>query len=160
MTPKVGDLAPDFTLISNSLENVTLSEYRGKTNVILLFFPLVNTPVCEKELCSMRDGISQYSDLNAEILAISVDSPFAQKLWADKNGFNFKLLSDFNKEVAKSYVALYDIFAPGKFDYRGVAKRSAFVIDKEGVIRYAEILEDAGMEPSYDGIKEALKNLG
>lgn len=157
MSLKVGDKAPQFTLKNHLLEDVSLSDYAGKKNVVLLFFPLVNTAVCEKELCSTRDGLSQYQDLDAQILALSVDSPFAQKLWVDKHKFNFPLLSDFNKEVAQTYGAFYDVFVPGKFDYKGVAKRSAFVIDKEGVIKYAEVLESAGDEPNYDAIKEALK---
>ena len=157
MSLKVGDKAPQFTLKNHLLEDVSLSDYAGKKNVVLLFFPLVNTAVCEKELCSTRDGLSQYQDLDAQILALSVDSPFAQKLWVDKHKFNFPLLSDFNKEVAQAYGAFYDVFVPGKFDYKGVAKRSAFVIDKEGVIKYAEVLESAGDEPNYDAIKEALK---
>ena len=126
---------------------------------MLLFFPLVNTATCEKELCSTRDGISHYDTLDAQVFAISVDSPFTQKLWTDKHKFNFPLLSDFNKEVCAAYGAKYDVFLPGKFDYQGVAKRSAFVIDKEGVIRYVEVLENAGDEPDYDKIQAVLKEL-
>ena len=158
MPLKVGDKAPDFTLKNQNLEEVSLSDFKGK-NVVLLFFPLVNTSVCEKELCSTRDGLSQYKDLDAEVIALSVDSPFAQKLWDEKHKFNFPLLSDFNKEVSKKYDAFYDVFAPGKFDYAGVAKRSAFVIDKEGTLRYVEVLENPGDEPDYDAIKDTLKNL-
>ena len=159
MAIKIGDKAPDFTLKSNMLEDVSLSGFAGKQNVIVLFFPLVNTGTCEKELCTMRDGMAIYENLDAQVLAISVDSPFAQKLWAEKQKFNFPLLSDFNKSVCRTYGAFYDVFVPGKLDYNGVAKRSAFVVDKEGIIQYAEILEDAGMEPNYEAIQEALKNL-
>jgi len=159
MALKIGDKAPQFTLKSNSLEDVSLQDFKGKNNVVLLFFPLVNTSVCEKELCSTRDGLSHYSDLNAQVIAISVDSPFAQKLWTEKHKFNFPLLSDFNKEVSKAYGAFYDNFLPGKFDFLGVAKRSAFVIDKAGVIKYAEVLENAGDEPDYDAIRKALESL-
>ncbi|OGU54728.1 MAG: peroxiredoxin [Ignavibacteria bacterium RBG_13_36_8] len=159
MSLKIGDVAPEFTLKNHNLEDVSLSTFKGKTNVVILFFPLVNSPACEKELCSIRDGLSQYSDLDAQILAISVDSPFAQKLWMSKNQFNFPLLSDFNKEVCQKYGAYYDVFVPGKFDYKGVAKRSAFVVDKGGIIRYVEVLEKAGDEPNYDAIKQALKNI-
>lgn len=159
MSLQIGDAAPEFTLKNHNLEDVSLSDFKGKTNVVLLFFPLVNTAVCEKELCTMRDGLSQYGDLDAQVLAVSVDSPFAQKLWVSKHQFNFPLLSDFNKEVCQKYEAYYDVFGAGKFDYKGVAKRSAFVIDKEGVIRYAEVLENAGDEPNYDAIKEALNSL-
>ncbi len=159
MAAQVGTPAPDFKLKSHNLEEISLSDYKGKKNVVILFFPLVNTSVCEKELCSTRDGLSQYSDLDAQVLAVSVDSPFAQKLWADKHKFNFPLLSDFNKEVSKTYGAFYDIFLPGQFDYSGVSKRSAFVVDKAGIIRYAEILESAGNEPDYEAIKNVLKTL-
>jgi len=125
----------------------------------LLFFPLVNTSVCEKELCSFRDSLKQYEELDAQIFAISVDSPFSLKLWNEKQKFNFPLLSDFNKEISKLYGAFYEVFAPGKFDFKGVAKRSAFIIDKQGIIRYIEILENAGEEPNYEKIQEELKKL-
>lgn len=159
MRLNVGDLAPDFTLKSDSFENVTLSSFHGKKNVVLVFFPLINTSPCEKELCAIRDDIESYKQLDAQVLAISVDSSFAHKLWSDQLIFNFPLLSDFNKEVSARYGAQYDIFLPGKFDYHGVAKRSAFVVDKDGIIRYAEVLEDGAYEPNYDAIKEALKKL-
>ncbi|HEX3073897.1 MAG TPA: redoxin domain-containing protein [Ignavibacteriales bacterium] len=155
---KVGDKAPEFKLKSHMLEDVSLSDYKGK-NIVVLFFPLVNTSVCEKELCSTRDSLKQYDSLNAQVLAISVDSPFAHKLWNEKMKFNFPLLSDFNKEVCKKYGAFYDVFAPGKFDFAGVAKRSAFVVDKNGVIKYAEVLESAGDEPNYNAIQDVLKSL-
>lgn len=159
MAVKVGDKAPDFALKNFNLEEVKLSDFTGKKNVVLLFFPLVNTSVCEKELCTTRDGMGQYEDLDAEVLAISVDSPFAHKLWTDKHKFNFNILSDFNKEVAPKYGAFYDVFAPGKFDYKGVAKRSAFVIDKQGVVQYAEVLDNPGDEPDYNAIVETLKKM-
>lgn len=153
---KVGDLAPDFTLKSHTLEDVTLSSFKGK-NVVLLFFPFVNTGVCEKELCSTRDNMSKYEDLNAQVLAISVDSPFAQKLWAEKHNFSFPLLSDFNKEVCRKYGCLFEVFAPGKFDFQGVARRSAFVVDEQGSLKYCEVLEDPGKEPNYEAIQASLK---
>ena len=159
MSLKVGDTAPDFKLKNHLLEEVSLSDYKGKKNVVVLFFPLVNTSVCEKELCSTRDGMKDYENLDAQVLAISVDSPFAQKLWVDKHGFNFPLLSDFNKDVAKAYDSLFDVFVPGKFDYKGVAKRSAFVVDKNGKVQYAEVLASPGEEPNYSAIQETLKKL-
>lgn len=159
MSLKVGDIAPEFTLKSHLLEDVSLSDYKGKKNVLILFFPFVNTAVCEKELCSTRDGLSQYETLDAQVLAVSVDSPFAQKLWADKFKFDFPLLSDFNKTMVKAYDAMHDVFVPGKFDYYGVAKRSAFVVDKNGVVQYVEVLENPGLEPNYDNIQEVLKSL-
>lgn len=156
MSVTLGSIAPDFTLKNTNAENVSLNSYKGK-KVVLLFFPFANSGVCTKEMCSMRDSMSQYSELNAEVIGVSVDSPFTLKLWKEHNQINFQLLSDFNKEVAPAYGALYDVFAPGKFDYRGVAKRSAFVIDETGVVKYAEVLENAGDEPNYQAIKEALK---
>ena len=159
MSINVGDKAPDFTLFTPDVENITLSDFQGKKNVVLLFFPLVNSSVCEKELCSTRDSMKLYEDLDAQVLAVSVDSHFAQKLWNEKHKFNFPLLSDFNKEVSQKYGAFHDVFAPGKLDYKGVAKRSAFVIDKQGTVKYAEILDNPGEEPNYDAIKETLQNL-
>jgi len=155
MQLNVGDKAPDFSLLSNSVEKISLSDFSGK-NVVLLFFPLANTGVCTKEMCTFRDELKSYEDLDAQVLGVSVDSPFTLQLWAEKNNYNFPLLSDFNKQVSANYGALYDIFAPGKLDFNGVAKRSAFVIGKDGNIKYAEVLEDAGNEPSYEAIKNAL----
>lgn len=159
MSLKVGDAAPDFTLKNHLLEDVKLSSFNGNKNVVILFFPLVGTAVCEKELCSTRDGMKDYEQLDAQVLAISVDSPFAQKLWADKHKFNFMLLSDFNKEVSKAYDSFFDVFVPGKFDYNGVAKRSAFVVDKKGIIQYAEVLDNPGLEPDYSAIQACLAKL-
>lgn len=156
--PKVGDKAPNFKLFDSDTNQVELSSFKGK-NVVLLFFPFANTGVCTKELCSFRDSLTQYNNLNAQVLAVSVDSPFALSLWKDQQKFNFPLLSDFNKEVIKAYDAAFDVFVPGKFDFLGVAKRSAFVIDKEGIIRYAEVLPTPGEEPSYDAITKTLEGL-
>ena len=156
MSIKVGDKAPEFTLKNQDAEDVSLSSFKGK-NVVLLFFPFANTGVCTKEMCTMRDNYSRYTELNAQILGVSVDSPFSLKMWEEKNNLNFPLLSDFNKDVCKAYGAIHDVFAPGKFDYKGVAKRSAFVIDKDGFIKYAEVLDNPGEEPNYEKIKEALQ---
>jgi peroxiredoxin len=159
MALKVGDAAPNFSLKNTAGETVSLADFKGKKNVVVLFFPAVGTSVCEKELCSTRDGMKDYENLEAQVLAISVDGPFAQKLWADKHQFNFPVLSDFNKEVSQTYGAFYDVWLPGKFDLKGVSKRSAFVIDKNGIIQYAEVLENAGEEPNYSAVQETLKNL-
>lgn len=155
MSLKVGDAAPDFTLFNQDAEQVTLSSFKGK-NVVVLFFPLANTGVCTKEMCTFRDELKVYEGLNAQVLGISVDSPFSLKMFADKNKYNFPLLSDFNKEVSAKYGALYDVFVPGKFDFKGVSKRSAFVVDANGMIKYAEVLENAGEEPNYEAVKKAL----
>ncbi len=159
MSVKIGEAAPNFTLKNQNMEPVSLADFRGKKNIVLLFFPLVNSSPCEKELCTMRDGMKDYENLDAQVLAVSVDSSFAHKLWNEKQKFNFPLLSDFNKEVCQTYGAYYDIFGAGKFDYKGVAKRAAFVIDKNGILHYAEILEVAGEEPNYNAIQETLKKL-
>lgn len=156
MSVTIRSIAPDFTLKNTNTEAVSLNSFRGK-NVVLLFFPFANSGVCTKEMCSIRDNMNRYSDLNAQVLGISVDSPFSLKLWKEHNEINFPLLSDFNKEVAPAYGAFYDVFAPGKLDFKGVAKRSAFVIDQNGVVKYAEVLENAGDEPNYTAIQEALK---
>lgn len=159
MPLKVGDAAPNFTLKNTNLEPVSLSDFKGNKNVVLLFFPAVGTSVCEKELCSTRDSMKDYENLDAQVLAISVDSPFSQKLWVDKHKFTFPLLSDFNKEVSPAYGAFYDLWLPGKLDLKGVSKRSAFVVDKKGIVQYAEVLEVAGDEPNYNSIQETLKKL-
>jgi len=159
MSVKVGDTYKNFTLKNNRLEDVTLSDFVGKKNIVLLFFPFVNTGVCEKELCQTRDSLQDYQKLDATVFGISVDSPFAQKLWNEKLNFGFDLLSDFNKEVCQAYGVLDENWLAGKFGYKGVAKRSAFVIDKNGIIQYVEVLDDPGKEPDYQKIKETLANL-
>jgi len=160
MAVKVGDIAPGFTLMSKNMTGepmpVSLTDYKGK-NVVILFYPLSFTGTCTEEMCTISGGFNEYSNLNAEVLGISVDSIFTQEAWAKANGIAIPLLSDFNKEVAGKYGALYSEFVLGM---HGVAKRSAFVIDKEGIIRYSEILEDAGKLPNFDKIKECLKSLG
>lgn len=155
MSVKVGDKAPVFTLNSADLKPVSLSDYAGK-NVVLLFFPMAFTSVCTAELCTMRDDIATYNGLDAEILAVSVDSPFTLGRFKQDQSLNFPLLSDFNKEVSRNYGSLYEEFVLG---LRGVSKRSAFVIDKEGTVRYAEVLESAGDVPNFQAIRETLENL-
>lgn len=155
MSVKVGDQAPDFSLTSDTKETVSLSDYKGK-NVVLLFFPLAFTGVCTEELCNMRDSIADYNKMDAEVVAISVDSPFTLEEFKKQQNFNFPLLSDFNKEVSEAYGALYEDFVMGM---KGVSKRSAFVIDKEGVVRYAEVLENAGDLPKFEDVKATLARL-
>jgi glutaredoxin-dependent peroxiredoxin len=155
MSLKIGDAAPQFTLKSSDKADVSLSDYSGK-NVVILFFPLAFTGVCTTELCSIRDNKSDYENLNAEVLAISVDSLFTLAKFKEIEGYNFPLLSDWNKETAAAYGALYDEFVLGM---KGVAKRSAFVVDKDGKIRYAEILENAGELPNFAAINETLQAL-
>lgn len=152
MAIHVGDKAPDFTLVSDEKKEVTLADHRGQ-NVVLLFFPMAFTGVCTTELCAMRDNFSIYENLNARILAVSVDSPFVLEEFKKQQQLNFPLLSDFNKEVSRNYGTLYEEFVLG---LRGVSKRSAFVIDAEGTVRYAEVLESAGDLPNFTAIQEAL----
>lgn len=158
MSINVGDKAPTFTLFNQDAQKVSLDDYKGK-NVVLLFFPFANTGVCTKEMCTIRDGLKGYEGLDAQVLGVSVDSLFALKMWQEKNNANFPLLSDFNKEVAKTYGVLYDGFGGGKFGYLGVAKRSVFVIDKDGTVQYTESHDNAGEEPSYENIKGALEKI-
>jgi peroxiredoxin len=155
MAVNVGEKAPTFKLRASDTTEVSLDDYRGK-NVVLLFFPLAFTGVCTKELCSMRDDIGTYEGLDAQILAVSVDSPFTLAEFKKQQQYNFPLLSDFNKEVSKAYGALYEDFV---LDMKGVAKRSAFVIDKEGSVRYSEVLESAGDLPNFSAVKETLSSL-
>jgi len=154
MSLSIGDVAPDFMLMSSEKEQVKLSNYEGK-NVVLLFFPLAFTGVCTTELCNMRDDIASYNNLDAEIIGVSVDSFFTLGKFKEEQKLNFTLISDFNKEVSRSYGAYYEEF----FGMRGVSKRSAFVIDKAGKIQYAEVLEDAGELPNFDKVKETLASL-
>lgn len=148
----VGDKAPEFSLRATDKSEVSLKDYKGQ-NVVLLFFPLAFTGVCTKELCDMRDNLSVYESLNAQVIAISVDSLFSLEQFKTSQSYNFPLLSDFNKEVSRAYGSLYEDFVLGM---KGVSKRSAFVISPDGIIKYAEILEDAGQIPNFDKVKEAL----
>lgn len=152
---QVGQNAPDFTLFNAEKESISLSQFKGR-NVVLLFFPQAFTGVCTKELCDMRDNLQVYNNLNAEVIAISVDSVFTLAKWKEMEGYNFQMVSDFNKDVSKAYDTLYETFAFGMI---GVSKRSAFVIDKEGVLRYVEVLENAGEVPSFENILSTLSAL-
>ena len=136
MKIEVGAQAPDFTLFDSAKNKVVLSEQKDK-NVLLLFFPLAFTGVCTAELCNIRDNIAVYNNSDATVLGISVDSLFTLAQFKEEQNLNFPLLSDFNKEVSAAYGALYETFV---LDMKGVSKRSAFVIDKAGVVRYAEVL--------------------
>lgn len=152
---EIGHKAPSIDLYDTEKKKVSLSDYYGK-NVIILFFPLAFTSVCTKELCSMRDTLSFYNNLNAEVIGISVDSLYTLSRFKAEQNLNFTLLSDFNKEASQAFDVLYDQFS---YDMRGVSKRAAFVIDREGVIRYAEVCETAADLPDFNAIQAALKNL-
>ncbi|MEM6321710.1 MAG: redoxin domain-containing protein [Bacteroidota bacterium] len=155
MALSVGDKAPDFKLYNSNKEEVALADFKEK-NVVLLFFPLAFTGVCTTELCTMRDNIADYEGLDAQILAVSVDSLFTLEKFKAEQNLNFPLLSDFNKEVSAKYDTLYADFVLGM---KGVSKRSAFVIDKEGTVQYAEVLESAGDLPNFEAVKAALAKL-
>ncbi|MCW3121703.1 MAG: peroxiredoxin [Flavipsychrobacter sp.] len=153
MSIEVGQQAPDFTLRDTEKNKVTLSEQKGK-NVLLLFFPLAFTSTCTKELCMMRDNIAIYNGLDAQIYGISVDSLFALGKFKAEQQLNFPLLSDFNKTASTDYDTIYDHWFN---DMDGVSKRSAFVIDKEGIVRYAEVLENASDVPNFNEIEKCLQ---
>ena len=152
---RIGDQAPDFTLYDSTKNKVSLSEQRGN-NVLLLFFPLAFTSTCTAELCSVRDNISHYNNLNAKIFGISVDSLYTLARYKEEQRLNFSLLSDFNKIISKSYNSIYERFG---FGMHGVSKRSAFLIDKEGIIRYAEVLENASEQPNFFAINKKLEEI-
>lgn len=158
MSLKIGDVAPDFTLFNQKKEKVQLNSYKGK-NVLLMFFPFANTSVCTNEMCTLQEDMNKFTNLNAEVMGISVDSPFVLDLWGEKLGIKFNLLSDFNKEAVRAYDCYHDVFSPTKYNFNIVAKRSAFVVDKNGFIRYSEILDSPGSEPNYSAIKECLEGL-
>jgi glutaredoxin-dependent peroxiredoxin len=152
----IGQAAPNFSLFDSEKNKVTLSELKGK-NVVLLFFPLAFTGVCTKELCSVRDNIAAYNDTNAQVLGISVDSLFVLDKFKQEQNLNFPLLSDFNKDAAKAFDVLYEVFPA--FEMQGVSKRAAFVVDKEGVVKYAEICATPGDLPDFAAIQSTLQSI-
>jgi glutaredoxin-dependent peroxiredoxin len=156
MAVQVGNKAPDFTLVNQNRENVTLSQELTKGNVVLAFFPAAFSGTCTKEMCSFRDTMSGLKSLNASVLGISTDTFFALKAWHDQERLGFPLLSDYNKDVIKAY----DVMNPDMIGLKNIAKRAVFVIDKGGVVRYREVLEDARNEPDYAKLNEALTQLG
>lgn len=154
MSIAVGQQAPLFTLTDNNRTKVSLADHKGK-NVLLLFFPFAFSGTCTKELCSTRDDISFYNDMNAVVFGLSIDSFFTLAKYREDQNLNFQLLSDFNKEVSEMYYALADDI----LGMKGVSKRAAFIIDKEGIIRYSEVLENASSLPDFNAIKETLSSL-
>jgi peroxiredoxin len=155
--------APDFTLSSKStegLQRISLSQHRGHSNVLLLFVPLAFTEVCTKEFCDVTQSLTAYASLNAVVYGISGDSPFAQEAWAQKNGISIPLLSDYDHAVARAYGVAYDNFLPEiGLGISGVAKRSAFLIDRQGIIRYAESHNDPHQIPDFAKIQAQLSEL-
>jgi glutaredoxin-dependent peroxiredoxin len=149
------DQAPHFALFDTEKKKINLSEFRGQ-NVLLLFFPFAFTSTCTAELCTVRDHLKFYNNANAAVLGISVDSLYTLKKYKEELQLNFSLISDFNKEVSKLYDSYYDEFY---YEMKGVSKRSAFVIDKMGIVQYVEILENANEIPDFNKINACLNRL-
>ncbi|MEI6881378.1 MAG: redoxin domain-containing protein [Bacteroidota bacterium] len=156
MTLQKGDKAPSFSLLNTEKQEVKLEDFKGK-NLVLHFFPLAFTGVCTTQLCTVRDAISFYKNDNADVVAVSVDSLFVLDKFKAEQNLSFDLLSDFNKTTAAAYGSLYETFPA--FGMQGVAKRSAFVIDKEGTIQYAEVLASPGDLPNFEAINATLAEL-
>ncbi len=156
MPVEVGNIAPDFTLKNQDSEDTSLSDFKGQ-KVVLLFFPFAFSSVCSAEVKRMQADFNNNLDIDAQVIGISVDSPYALKAWKELTQINFPLLSDFNKEVSKMYDSLYELYKPEKFSYNGVAKRTAFIIGKDGKIKYKEICPTTGEQPDYDTIKNILE---
>ncbi len=151
----VGSRAPDFTLPNHDREPVTLTRELQKGPVVLAFFPGAFSSTCEAELCRFRDDASQLAQTRAQVLGVSVDTFFALKAWRDQQHFGFPLLSDFNKEVIRSY----DVVQQEMIGLKDLAKRAVFVIDRTGVVRHREVLDDARNEPDYGKVRESLAAL-
>ncbi|MGF1924769.1 MAG: redoxin domain-containing protein [Bacteroidia bacterium] len=152
MALQIGDSAPEFKLFSSELKEVSLSDYKGK-KVVVHFFPMAFTGTCTTQLCTMRDSFGYYQGMNAEVIGISVDSPFTLAKFKEDQQYQFPLLSDFNKVTSQAYGAFYEEFV---FNLKGVSKRAAFVIDEQGNISYAEVLESAGDLPDFEAIRKAV----
>ena len=162
MALAVGTKAPDFSLPSKTAEGpkqIKLSDNFGKTNTLLLFFPMAFTGVCTTEMCNLSPELPRYGEMNAAVYGISGDNPFAQEAWAQKEKISVPLLSDYEHKVAKEYGVAYDSFLPPNLGMSGVAKRSAFIVDRKGVIQYAESSDDARELPNFDKIKAKLAEL-
>jgi len=153
MALDTGIPAPDFTLKNTRGKDVRLSSFKGDRHVVLLFFPLAFTSTCTEELCTTRDNMKQYESLDAEVLAVSADSFFVLNEYKKANNLNFTLLSDYNREVSRMYDALYELY----YDMKEVPKRAAYVIDKNGIIRYSEVLEDSGKLPDFEAVNRVLR---
>ena len=156
MSIQKGQQAPDFTLFNTEKQKVNLAEQQGK-NVVILFFPLAFTGVCTAELCNVRDNIAVYNSTNAQVFGVSVDSLFVLDKFRAEQNLNFPLLSDFNKEASKAYDVLYETFPA--FEMMGVSKRAAFVVDKAGVVQYAEVCATPGDLPNFAAIQTLLEGL-
>jgi peroxiredoxin len=157
MAADVGQKAPQFILVNTDLKTVSLSDLTGK-NVVVAFYPAAFTGVCQKEMCTFRDALNDFTSANTAVLGVSVDSPFANKEFAAKNGLNFPLLSDITRDVIKQYNVVFNDLAGVKGFT--VAKRAVFVIDRQGVIRYKWVAPEPKVEPNYAEVTAAVKKLG
>jgi peroxiredoxin len=155
MAAEVGSKAPDFTLVNQDREPVKLSEQLGKGNTVLAFFPGAFSGVCTKEMCTLRDSMAQLNGLGAKVFGISTDTFFTLKAWGDQQKLGFPLLSDYNKEAIKAF----DVVNPDMVGLKNIAKRAVIVLDKDGIVRYREVLDDARNEPDYAELKDALGKL-
>jgi peroxiredoxin len=156
MAVTVGSKAPDFTLFDTEKKGRSLKEFLGRKTV-LVFYPGAFTGTCTKELCTFRDSMTRFNELNAQVIGISVDSPFANKAFAAQNGVQFPLLSDFNRGTIQAYGIVHDGFG-GLTGYTA-SKRSVFVLDKDGVVRYAWVSDNPGVEPNYEEVAKALASI-
>jgi peroxiredoxin len=155
MAVEVGAKAPDFTLPNQDRENVTLSEELKKGPVVLAFFPAAFSSVCQQEMCTFRDSTAELGRTGGRVLGVSTDTFFALKAWGDQHKLNFPLLSDYNKDV----IGKYGVTNPDMIGLKNIAKRAVFVIDRNGVVKHREVLDDARNEPNYDNVKKALAQL-
>lgn len=156
MAVEIGKKAPDFKLYDTDRKERSLSDFAGK-KVVLAFYPGAFTGVCTKEMCNFRDSMSKFNNVNAQVIGISVDPPFSNKAFADQNSLSFPILSDFNREVVKTYDAYHENFI-GLNGYTA-AKRAVFVINKEGVVSYKWVSDNPGVEPNYDEVYKAVESL-
>ena len=155
MSVDVGTKAPDFTLMNQERQPVTLSHLKGAP-VVLAFFPAAFSGVCQQELCTFRDAMGQLNQASAQVFGISTDTFFALKAFQDQQQLNFPLLSDFNKQVIRDY----GVFNEDMIGLKGIAKRAVFVLDKNGIVRHREVLDDARNEPDYQKVFDVLATLG
>lgn len=163
MSIQVGDAAPDFSLVSQTADGpqvISLSDLTKESHVLLLFVPMAFTGGCTSEFCSITKSLDAYTALDAKVVGVSGDNPFAQEAWAKKEGIGITLLSDYEHKVTEAYGVAYESFIPeANLIMGGVSKRSAFVVDKAGVVKYAEVLDNPHDMPDFDAIQDCLKAL-
>jgi len=164
MALKLDDQAPDATLLhqdnDGAVHKVQLSDLIGGRRAVVFFFPAAGSDTCTEELCTISNAVQRYNDLDATVVGISVDSPFAQRVWAKANDITVPLLSDFNKTASRTWGVLDELWVPGLFDMEGVAKRSTFILNRQGKVVYSEVLDDARLLPDYRAIERTLEELG